>query len=684
MVGTVIDHFRLVERIGSGGMGTVYKAVDLLLEREVALKFLRPELARQPELVERFRAEAVILSRLAHPHIASLHGLHRHDAELFMVMEFVPGETLQTRLARAGPVPPREAARLAARVLDALDHAHRQGVVHRDIKTANIIVTPDGTPKVMDFGIARLLGSDRRTRLGLTVGTPAYMSPEQIQGLDVDGRSDLYSLGVVLYEMLAGRVPFEADSDSVLVQAHLFSSPPPIAGRAALPPGLEQVVMRALEKTPDRRHATAVQFRLDLETVVPGLLDDARRPTPSLVVAPTFAAAAADSESSRVGGSVCRPRTAVAAGGGFEATSRGEPSRGGRTNEAWRERLRSAAIAASITIALLAGWRTWHAGPAAPDGRGVLPPGAGPTASKANAVPPASGSRPGGVPFLAASPRAPAGPQAAGAAAPRPAGPREPAAPGGSAPQRGGQDRAGPGQDAPPMWPHLAFEGTRRSAPAAGADASAPPAASPASASQGAAAPPSGSLHTGPAAGAPTGATPEADVAPHQPQTAEAASDTARKAMTASLEPPTTSSPPASPTRLRPAASPVSFDRIWLLEASGSEVREIGVVLELAGDRLDVLDKATREPRRTLAYRAISDMIYARSKHPRWKAGAGAAVAVGVFAAPVFFMKNTKHWLTLQGAGEAIVLRLDKDNYRLVLPALEARTGRPVEVAVER
>ena len=199
MIGAQILNYRIVEKLGDGGMGSVYKAVDVMLEREVALKFLRPELAEQPDLVERFRSEAVVLARLTHQNVASLFGLHRHGNDFFMAMEYVPGKTVEALLKQNGRLSVEHASQVASHVLHALDYAHRHGVVHRDIKSANIIVTPGGNVKVMDFGIARVLGTERRTRVGFVVGTIGYMAPEQIQGLDVDGRTDIYAVGVVLY-----------------------------------------------------------------------------------------------------------------------------------------------------------------------------------------------------------------------------------------------------------------------------------------------------------------------------------------------------------------------------------------------------------------------------------------------------------------------------------------------------
>jgi serine/threonine-protein kinase len=268
MIGAQFDNYRITEKLGDGGMGSVYKAVDVMLERELALKFLRPELAQQKDLVERFRAEAVVLARLSHQNIASLYGLHRHGDDLFMAMEFVPGETLETWLRREGQIPLDRAVAVAGDVLQALDYAHRRGVVHRDVKTANIIVMPSGGVKVMDFGIARVLGTERRTRVGFVVGTIGYMAPEQIQGLDVDGRTDIYALGVVLYEMLTGRMPFQGETEYAIMQAQVQQMPVPPRVFAPIPVPVENAIMRALAKLPQERYQTAADFHLALRTAM--------------------------------------------------------------------------------------------------------------------------------------------------------------------------------------------------------------------------------------------------------------------------------------------------------------------------------------------------------------------------------------------------------------------------------
>jgi eukaryotic-like serine/threonine-protein kinase len=265
MLNYTIGNYQIQTLVGEGGMGTVFKGLDLMLEREVAIKVLRPELARQPQLVERFRAEAVTLARINHPYVATLHTLLRHGDDFLMVMEFVRGETLEAILRRHGALTMSQALRLFSQVLEGIAHAHHLGIVHRDLKPANLMLTENGTIKVMDFGIARLLGSARQTRTGRIVGTLEYMSPEQVRGLETDARSDIYSLGIVLYEMLTGRAPFRSDSEYEVMHAHLEMPPPPPRHFAHhIAPAIEQIIMRALAKDPAERFQSALDFHAAL------------------------------------------------------------------------------------------------------------------------------------------------------------------------------------------------------------------------------------------------------------------------------------------------------------------------------------------------------------------------------------------------------------------------------------
>jgi len=262
MIGTTIGKYRIVGFLGRGATGIVYRAVDGTLEREVAIKVLNPHVAAA-DIMKRFRAEAAILAKLSHPQIATIHELLQTDTDQLMVMELVRGETLEKLSTRVGPMAPDIAARLIDAILSALDHAHHNGIVHRDLKPANVMVTQLGGIKIMDFGIARVRGAKHMTIDGCAVGTPAYMSPEQALGEEIDGRADLYAVGVVLYRLLTGKLPLDADTPLVMLQKQIAETPPPLhVHRDELPEWCEVVVQRALAKAPADRFQTAEEFRV--------------------------------------------------------------------------------------------------------------------------------------------------------------------------------------------------------------------------------------------------------------------------------------------------------------------------------------------------------------------------------------------------------------------------------------
>jgi len=264
MIGRTIGKYRIVGQLGRGGAGVVYQAVDETLHRDVAVKTLNPDLANT-EVMSRFRAEATILARLNHPQIATIYELFRADGDLLMVMEFVRGESLDKLSERLGALSPERAAYIIDLILSALEHAHRAGVVHRDVKPANVMVTDEGLIKIMDFGIARILGADQKTVDFRLMGTPAYMSPEQVLGEEVDGRSDLYSVGVLLYRLLTGALPFAADTALGMLQRQIRDTPIPIcAHRSGLPDWCEGIVQRALAKAQADRFQSAEAFREEL------------------------------------------------------------------------------------------------------------------------------------------------------------------------------------------------------------------------------------------------------------------------------------------------------------------------------------------------------------------------------------------------------------------------------------
>jgi serine/threonine protein kinase len=266
MTGTDIGSYRILEKLGEGGMGVVYKAVDTSLDRTVAIKVLSPELSRNPELVARFRNEAKAQANLNHTNLAILYAFLVQDVTAAMVMEFVDGETFEQIVMRRGPIPAVESIPLFKQALLGIGYAHRAGIVHRDIKPSNLMVNRMGIVKVMDFGIAKVMGTRGMTKTGTQMGTGWYMSPEQVLNKPVDIRSDVYSLGVTLYQMVSAHVPFEADSDFQIMSDHVHTPPPlPTKFYPYIPKGIEHAILKALEKNPDARFQTVEEFGSALE-----------------------------------------------------------------------------------------------------------------------------------------------------------------------------------------------------------------------------------------------------------------------------------------------------------------------------------------------------------------------------------------------------------------------------------
>jgi serine/threonine-protein kinase len=613
MIGKTVGKYRVIDRLGRGGMGTVYKAVDETLDREVAIKVLNPELG-DSDVLKRFRAEAVTLARLNHPGIATLYELHRQDDDLLMVMEFVRGETFHDLSERIGPIAPPQAAHLCMQVLDALAHAHRAGVIHRDLKPANLMVTDTGTVKVMDFGIARVLGAEHFTYGGYMMGTPAFMAPEQVLGREVDGRSDLYAVGVVLYRLLSAHLPFDGDTAVAIIQKQVSEAPRPIAQfRPDLPPWCTGIIERALQKAPSARFQSAEQFRAALQSAVQpqtlGELPTLLTPTPPGMSLPwetkaaleathavTTSAARSSSASAAVATPPVLPITAMTPlemGQDTEAAARpAAPQKEHKTTTLVLGRTHLFALAALLIVILA--------------GMGAL----------AIAVF-KRGSLQEQVPFLGTDPQAAAPKDPAAAHTPPPAGP----------------------ESAPPATPAPV-------AATAGAGTATPAASS---------VPPPSASKPSPPATVPTAGS----VDPAAAKAARARGPAAP--------------PPAVKTA---AAPPILFNDVRVLVTDpGNKGRERQAVLQLADGRVSLVDRDGGGAIASLAYAEVQGAFYSRSKQPKWRDANGKEVESKVDLGRMGFFRGDRNWLILLNAGEPLIIRLEDSNLQKILPAVQERTG---------
>ncbi len=648
MIGQTLATYRLVEKLGEGGMGEVYRALDEMLDRDVALKMLRPELASRPSTVDRFRAEAITLAKLDHPGIARIHGCSRHEDRWFIVMEFVPGETLLARLARAGRLPWLDAVPIVCQLLDALEYAHRRGVIHRDMKPANVLMGEDGRVKVTDFGIARVLGTERATRTGHIVGTLEYMSPEQVRGEEVDGRADLYAVGILLYELLAGRVPFSGAADYEVMMQHLQAPVPPLRRVAPdVPPWFDEILRRALAKAPADRFASAAMFQVAIEAHAAA--------EPAMRIKATRLAAAA-LDAAVIGGAGALPRATDTQGTVPYALA---PTRLAERIPVPAPTLLASA-AASVAAAHASGYAPGHA-----TGQPPAPNASGPLAPLLTAVRTTLGRVRGGgitwrqmtaagalVVVLIASAIAlgryltgdavdVAHAGSSGAETPRAIAPRP--------------DDAGRILDAPPPEPI---------GPAS------PPDLGTAPIGRLPGAPTPAPLRPAPPAAAPrTGAPPAADRGPAPAPDPEPG------------EPPATA---ATPAPREHAEAGIEFEEVALVTMSCGEAQEREVVLRFEPERLVLTDADSQDVVRTLTYRSLSEATYARSRNPIAKAERNRPTLVRGLAKSVSFFRRTPHWLTLEGAGAPVVLKVDGDDIERLLPLLEARSSVRVERVSEK
>jgi serine/threonine protein kinase len=655
MVGQNIGKYRVIDRIGRGGMGTVFRALDETLSRDVAIKILNAEL-NDPEVARRFRAEAVTVARLNHPGIATIYELFQHDGQWMMVMEFVRGETLEHMVEHLGPLSPQRAVDLCTQTLAALSHAHRMGVVHRDLKPANLMITESGAVKIMDFGIARVAGSEHLTSAGFLMGTPAYMAPEQVTGDEIDARTDLYAIGVVFYYLVSARLPFKGETPIAMAQSRVVSQHTPVGlVRDGLPAWIEPLIDRALSKTPADRFQTADQFKealrrglagLPMEsqagavvppelvtTSPPGTLPMSTPPsTPSSAIPvpptsqgatppktippaspalPKLPTAAAMPMSTSASGKVRMPT--AASGVPAPAAAPRAPQKAKTTNQSV-----IALGAAAVVLIGLIGW-TWTRTHPAPE------PATDATTTAATSTPDAAPP----------SPTPPeATPDAAGASAAASPTPGAVSA---------GANQTGAATPAPPGTP-----GSPPRSGAAGSSGAVPPAPGAAGTTTGGAVGSAGAMTTGSGV-TPTASAPGRGVTP-PPTGRGAAADTDH----------------------------VAFSDVKYLIVKGQHADDEDSVLNFVAGQISVTSKKGGPALASEPYRRIAHATYVHAKMPKWDATLPAPPD-GFDVPGIGFLRTAHHWLVLQSKTDFMILRLEDSNWRQVLDTFETRTGLKVD-----
>ena len=627
MVGQNVGKYKILDKIGRGGMGTVYRAVDETLHRDVAIKVLNAEL-NDPEVAKRFRAEAITVARLSHPGIATIYELFEYEGEWLMVMEFVRGETLESMVTRMGPLSAQRAAELCMQTLAALAHAHSMGVVHRDLKPANVMITENGAVKVMDFGIARVSGSEHLTNAGFMMGTPAYMAPEQVRGGEVDARADLYAMGVVFYRLTTSKLPFKGDTAFSMVQSQVNDPPTPaVSFRHDLPAWVDEVVNRALEKTPEQRFQSAAEFHEAFARCLAGLplssmyagdpMMTPGRPMPS----GSFSRPAMAQTTPFPGMTGPLPTTT-----GSQPTMMSPSTRAGVITGAGDPTMLTPSAAPALTGAQLASSQ-------------ALAP-VNPAPKKTN-LPLLLGIA--GLVVIAGSIGAWMMLQKSGnlASTPPPADAQTTLPPAVSSDQTAAASPAVSSVPSPSVVPGPPGAQTGNATTVAGAPNATPnPSATP----------------TAKSAGARAGATP-----------------TPTPTATPAAAPISATVPPVAAAANDPLAT---FPNVKIYLVNGKRASDRDVIVNFARGQVLVMLKTGGEAITTVPYKKILKATYSNARDPKWDAslpGPPEGLDVGTF------MRTRGHWFVVQGSERYAILRLDENNVRQIIDTFEARTGLKVE-----
>jgi len=614
LVGQNVGKYRILDRIGKGGMGTVYRALDETLHRDVAIKVLNAEL-NDPEVAKRFRAEAITVARLSHPGIATIYELFEHEGQWLMVMEYVRGETLEGLVTRMGPLSAQRTAELCMQALVALAHAHSMGVVHRDLKPANLMITENGSVKVMDFGIARVSGSEHMTNAGFMMGTPAYMAPEQVRGGEVDARTDLYAMGVVFYRLATAKLPFKGDTAFAMVQSQVHEAHTPVGlVRTDLPAWVEEVVTRALAKAPDQRFQSAAEFHEALARCMAGL----------------SIASMYNSETMMTPSRPMPSGTFPMPSGAYPMRSSGTPTAGYSSPST-----QQTAVAPGTSPGVIS---------AATDPTMVAPSGATqiPAVVKTTAQTPPNPTvtvkKPIPVMWIGGGAVALIAVAIVGYMMTRGRNTGEPPA---ATPSAEVTPAATPGGDA------LAT-GVTDPATTTTANATPTPTAAP-------------------------GATPLPAAKPGAPSPTPGASGAGKPTASPIADAGRAAAAGAAPVDAA-IDTPVTFPDVKLYEVDGKKVADKDAVLNFGNGQLMVMPKSGGAAIATLPYKRITSGTYIKARGPKWDPALSfpAGVDAGSFSGGL--IRTNRHWLVLQGMDHSEIFRLEDSNVERVIEAVETRT----------